>query len=272
MNDTSKMLSVIENAAINPDVDTSKMQALLDMQITIMDRNAKQSYAAAMTSCQSEMPLIVKTAENKQTNSKYAKHEMICKQIKPIYTKNGFSLAFSEGEARVEHEIRTVCVVTHELGFSKEFYQDLPVDDAGIKGTTNKTPVHGRSSTFSYARRYLTLMIFDLATYDDNDGNVMPKIESYQTEAWQEAREYYMSCYEHKIAIDGVRDSLADNDLDAAAEYLFSLSNKELSSIRRAPTKGGIFTLEETSKMKGDAWDEARKVGHELNPGVDRSM
>lgn len=146
----------------------------MDMQITIMDRNAKQAFAAAMSSCQREMPMIVRNAENKQTSSSYAKHEMICKEIKPIYTSHGFSLSFHEGDARDDAEIRTICDVEHELGYSKTYHIDLPADGAGIKGNANKTAIHAKGSTFSYGRRYLTMMIFDLATYDDNDASVAP--------------------------------------------------------------------------------------------------
>ena len=164
----SNLIPIIEKA-VSSGVDPDNLQKMLDMQLTILATEAKQAYAASMTKCQAELPLIVKNAENKQTNSNYAKHELICKEIKPVYTKHGFSLSFGEAESTKEKHIRTVCKITHELGHSEEDYIDLPLDDSGLKGTVNKTGVHATGSTFSYARRYLTLMVFDLATYDDND-------------------------------------------------------------------------------------------------------
>ena len=40
-----------------------------------------------------------------------------------------------------------------------------------MKGTQNKTATHAFGSTMSYGRRYLKLMIFDVATTDEDDGN-----------------------------------------------------------------------------------------------------
>jgi len=269
-----QFVSVIERAVTNPEVDTDKLRAILDMQMTIMDKQAAQAYSADMTACQAEMPMIVKNAVNNQTSSKYAKHEAICAAIKPVYTKAGFSLTFSQGKADQEDEIRTTCIVSHRLGHKETYYIDLPLDNKGIKGNENKTEIHGKGSTFSYGRRYLTLMIFDLATYDDNDGNA-PKQEPHLTEAWQRAQEYYMACYEHKETIEAVKGALAEDDYETAAEALYELSNKELMAIRRAPTKGGIFTIEELKKMDpkhNPEWVSAKQHGIESNPEVDRSI
>lgn len=169
--DSSRMISIIDQAAQNPNVDPDKMQKLLDVQLTIMDRQAKIEFDEAMAACQAEMAdlRIVKNATNDQTRSTYAKHEAICAGIKPVYTKHGFRLSFSEGKAEIESEIRINCTVTHNKGHSEHYWIDLPADNAGIKGNINKTPVHAKGSTFSYGRRYLTLMIYDLATYDDSD-------------------------------------------------------------------------------------------------------
>ena len=61
----------------------------------------------------------------------------------------------------------------HEAGHTKRYHVDLPIDSTGIKGSVNKTGVHANGSTYSYARRYLTMMIFNVVlTNEDNDGNV----------------------------------------------------------------------------------------------------
>lgn len=174
--DTQRMIAVIESASINPEVNPEKMRQLLDVQMTIMDRQAKIEFDQAMAECQSEMSnlRILKEADNQQTRSSYAKHESICAAIKPVYTKHGFRLSFSEGKSETEGEIRVNCNVTHRQGHAEHYWIDLPTDSAGIQGKVNKTPVHAKGSTFSYGRRYLTLMIFDLATYDDNDANRPP--------------------------------------------------------------------------------------------------
>ena len=66
--------------------------------------------------------------------------------------------------------MRITCELSHNAGHSKHFHADIPIDAAGMAGKVNKTPTHAFGSTMSYGRRYLTLMIFDIATEDD-DGN-----------------------------------------------------------------------------------------------------
>jgi len=170
-NDTQAMIAMIERVAANPQVDPQKMQQIVDLQMQILDRNASQAFAAAMAACNRDMPAIARKAENRQTNSTYAKHEAICQAIKPVYSKHGFSLMFYEGKAEDPKEVRIMCDIVHELGHKEVRYIDLPPDIAGMQGNRNKTDIHGKGSTFSYGRRYLTLLIFDLATYDDDDGN-----------------------------------------------------------------------------------------------------
>jgi hypothetical protein len=50
----------------------------------------------------------------------------------------------------------------------------MPLDNVGMKGTANKTNVHATGATNSYARRYLTLMIWNLTTEDDIDAQKRP--------------------------------------------------------------------------------------------------
>jgi len=70
---------------------------------------------------------------------------------------------------------RTVAIVTHAAGHNKRHHIDLPPDDSGAKGNVNKTGVQAAGSTNAYARRYLSLMIFNVSTEDDNDGNTAGK-------------------------------------------------------------------------------------------------
>ena len=169
---TTALIQVIERAAVDPNVDIDKMERLLAMQERIMETQAKRAWNDSMIGCQQVMPNIKADADNRQTNSKYAKFEDINKVIKPLYTEHGFDLTFSMGKSDIETYIRVVCDVSHTGGFSKQFFIDLPPDDTGMKGTKNKTLVHGTASTVSYAKRYLVAMIFNLTiSGEDDDGN-----------------------------------------------------------------------------------------------------
>lgn len=175
-------VSPLAKMAMDKDLDPEKISQLLEVQKQWEANEAKKAFSKAMSDSQADMPMIVRTAENKQTHSMYAKHEMICKLIKPVYTSHGLSLTFHEGKAEKEGEIRVFCDVSHSMGHTERYFIDLPIDNAGAKGNVNKTPVHAKASTISYGHRYLTLMIFDLATYDDNDGNLAPDIDGISGE------------------------------------------------------------------------------------------
>ncbi len=238
--DAQRMIAVIEQATVNPDVTPEKLRQMLDIQLVVMDRQAKIEFDEAMAQCQSDMAelRILKKAENKQTDSNYAKHEAICAAIKPVYTKHGFRLSFAEGKPDLDGEIRVHCTVTHRMGHSEAYWMDLPADSAGIKGTVNKTPIHAKGSTFSYGRRYLTLMIFDLATYDDNDGNRPPQSVELITE--EQVNQLHSKATEHGI-LDDFKKWLTSaikvktiEDIPAAA---FNVVSKKLDQSIKARSK-----------------------------------
>ncbi len=165
------MLATIQSAALNPDVDVEKMKALLDMQERIIDKNAEAAFNVAMVKVQREMPVIRKEAENRQTNSKYAKLEHINKVLTPMYTAQGFALMFGTDDSPLDAHVRVTCDTLHEQGHSKHSFYDMPIDDAGIKGTVNKTKPHASASSITYGQRILKCLIFSVQLADDLDGN-----------------------------------------------------------------------------------------------------
>lgn len=167
-------VDMVERLATNSDVDAEKLDKLVSIQERIMDRNAEQEFNAAMSRVQAKLPTVEKDANNLQTKSMYARHEAISRAIKPIYTAEGFSTSFSEGTPVKEGHIRVNGILRHSAGHSEPYSVELPPDDKGIKGSVNKTNLHAAGSTLTYGRRYLTLLMFDIATGDDTDGN-LPK-------------------------------------------------------------------------------------------------
>jgi hypothetical protein len=276
------IFSVLESA-VQKGMDADALTKLVDLQERIARNEAEQAYNAAMKKAQGSMPKIIKTKTNKQTNSMYADLGAINEQITPIYTKHGFSLSFTEGVAKRESDIRIICHCSHEKGHTREFFTDLPIDNVGMQGSVNKTMVHGIASTFSYGQRYLIKMIFNLSIdEEDDDAQSAGKTEHeaiIKKEAYAAGLKKGTDCgkawLKHVDVIMNVKDQLAVDDYHAAAEYLYSLSNKELTEINLAPTKGGIFTVEEMKKMDpahNPDWAEAKKVGLNLNKDVDRSL
>ena len=163
-------LSVLDKALNNEHIDADTIQKLLDVNLTVMDKQASIDFNQAMQKVQEELPSAIKrNKRNEQTHSNYADLEIVNKAIKPIYTKHGFSIAFSEGEADGDN-VKVIAKVRHVSGHTEEYSTIVPMDVNGLKGNANKTKTHAKGSSLSYGRRYLTLMIFDIATTDD-DGN-----------------------------------------------------------------------------------------------------
>lgn len=255
----SAMLQVIERASINPAVDIDKMERLLQMQITMCDRQAVQAWSTAMVKTQGEIPGITATKKNKGTDSMYADLKGINNVITPIYTRNGFSLSFGQGETTPEAlTIPIICEVSHIGGHSKTFNYDSPIVTESISGKKIMTETHARASAVSYGRRYLVLMIFNLTIVgEDDDGNLGDGRTVTSVESWW---------IEHNIAVRGLFDSIvtikqaiATEDLDALAESWYELSDDEKGVIwSPAPTKGGILTTKEREALKCDDFAVAR--------------
>lgn len=271
MNDIVKhedngFIGMIERVAMNPDVDVEKMSKILDMQERVLDKNASVAFSKAMGICQGEMPAIARDAWNNQTNSGYAKFETIITKIKPVYTKHGFSLSFGTEKSNTDGFIKIICDVMHSEGHSKRYSVDLPVDDSGIKGTTNKTQVHGHASTYSYGQRYLVTMIFNIAIANADDDAV--KAGGVTIEKFMEynalVRKYWDEITTYKTA-------LANADYPAAIGAWFDIPRDDQISIYSlAPSKGGVLETIERNAMKTNEWSQAIKEvfnKEELNNG-----
>jgi len=167
----SSMLSIIARAASDPAVDVTKMERLMAMQERLFAKQAEQQFNVAMTSVQSKVRYIQKDAKNQQTNSSYAKLETINRAIVPVATEHGFSMSFGTADCPIADHIRVTCQVLHAGGHSRQYQCDVPIDMLGAKGNPNKTRTHGFGSSLTYGRRYLTLLIFNLSTGEDDDGN-----------------------------------------------------------------------------------------------------
>lgn len=167
------ILRLISEAMAQPGFDVAIMREMLAMYREQQAKDALRAYVADMTLAQGEMRAVLRDAENTQTHSRYARLETIDALIRPIYTKYGFALSFNHAEAKAPGNVRVSCACMHRDGHVEHFDSpEAPPDMYGARGVVNKTPLHGMGSTISYQRRYLTVMIFNVAlTNEDDDGN-----------------------------------------------------------------------------------------------------
>jgi hypothetical protein len=191
----SQILSVIERAASNKDIDVDKMERLLQMQERILAKEAESEFNEAMQTVQAEIPRILRDATNPSTNSKYTRLESLLKIVVPIYTKVGFSLSFGTADCPVANHYRITCTVSHKgrAGSHTRPYQcDIPADTMGMKGSLNKTATHGFGSTMSYGRRYLTLLIFNIALVNEDDDKTRQKPSTSGRTATQATLQWFI--------------------------------------------------------------------------------
>jgi len=157
--------------AISGKADLAKLEKLLELQERHEAHEAKKVFASAFALVQASIVSVAKTKSNPQTHSKYAGLDEIIESTKPIYTNEGFSIIFYEGQSAGPECIRICADVLHTAGHKETFYYDVPLDGVGIKGNPMMTKIHAKASSTSYGRRYLMCMIWNIPTGDDDDGN-----------------------------------------------------------------------------------------------------
>jgi len=256
-NENQAMLDMIQQVALNPNIDVEKLRAVMDMKLEMFNRGAEIEFNAAMARAQNEMEPVVRTAHNKQTNSKYAVLENIIEQLSPIWTRHGFALSFGTADCPTENYYRVECELTHSAGHSKRYHADLPSDITGIQGSVNKTGIHGFGSTMSYGRRYLVCMVFNVAVKtEDDDGNAADP-ENAPIKMLERLLKHNDMVRAHLPTILAIKEGIALNELSGACEAWSELEESEQRALWVATTKGGIFSTEERKIMKTNAFYEA---------------
>lgn len=169
--ESSALISMIERAARDPNVDIDKMERLFSMHERVTAKASETAFNASMARAQAELKPVTRKLENKQTNSKYADLSAISLAADPIIHKHGFGVICSEFQSPRENHVGVCCEITHEAGYSKAYQFHIPMDGTGIKGVVNKTATHAYGSTITYGRRYAKCSVFDISTTGDTDGN-----------------------------------------------------------------------------------------------------
>ncbi len=165
-------LTLLQATIAAGNLDTDKLEKLMDLQDRWTKQQAETAYAKSMTECQLAMPVVVRDAENSHTKNRYARLEAINNQIKPIYASHGFSLSFGTEAGAREGCVRVFCDCSHIGGCTKRITFDIPLDGKGAQGGSNMSAIQGMGSSITYARKYLTLMVFNVTVAnEDSDGD-----------------------------------------------------------------------------------------------------
>ena len=198
----TSLLQAITAAASNPAMDIEKMERLWKMHEAMVRQEQETAFNAAMARAQHRCIAVAANCFNDQTKKRYADLMAINAVINPVITEEGLSVSFDTADSGNPLLFRTVATVRHSAGFSKEYHFDLPLDNVGSGGKVNKTMVHALGSTTSYARRYLVNMIFNLSSFDDDDGNAggEGKVGGLPASLYDAYVERINACKSHDIA------------------------------------------------------------------------
>jgi hypothetical protein len=222
--EANAIVSMIERAASDQRVDVDKLERLMAMRERMEAKQAETAFNVAMKDAQSEMRPISANALNPQTKSKYATYAKLDSELRPIYTKHGFSLSFDEDDSPKPDHVRVVCYVAHEAGHTRTYRKDMPADGKGAKGGDVMTKTHATGAAASYGARYLLKGIFNIAVgEDDRDGNAPRDERTLSEEQVMELRELIEavgadeSRFKAHIQVAHLSDILASKFSDAKA-------------------------------------------------------
>ena len=154
-----------------------RLKALYDQERA---RHEESEFNVAMNRAQAGLERIAPDLNNAQTSSKYASYAAIDKVLRPVYSKEGFSLSFNTAKSDIEQHVKIICLVSHTGGHTRRYEVDMPADGKGAKGGDVMTKTHAAGSAMSYGQRYLAKLVFNIAVGPDDDGNAAecPKLET----------------------------------------------------------------------------------------------
>lgn len=158
-------LSVISQAATDPNVDVAKMHGLLDVQERMMKKQAEIDFNIAFGALQKELSNFRIKKGGKTDRSAYARYEDIDEVIRPLLIKHGFTLRFSSLPEGGKLVVKGT--LSHENGHSIDTVTPMSID-ANPKVMNSQQAI---GSASSYAQRYIVKMLLNLVFEgEDDDG------------------------------------------------------------------------------------------------------
>lgn len=178
--DAGAIISMIERVALDPTVDITRLERLMDMHERILARIARAAYDAALSAMQPELPIIkerglieirekdgktgLRTGPITQSTS-YALWEDINEGVGPVLAKHGFAISFRTG-LHTDGRIVVTGILSHRDGHREETTMTLPHDSSG-----SKNPVQAVGSSTSYGKRYTACALLNISSRgEDDDG------------------------------------------------------------------------------------------------------
>ena len=207
-------------AAIQQGAALEVVDRILKAQKEMMDHQEVTAFNDSLARIQAKIKRVMPDSDNPQTRSKYASFAALDRVVRPLYVAEGMALSFDTAEIDKPDMVRVVCDASLG-GYTRRFHIDMPADGKGAKGGDVMTRTHATGSAVQYGKRYLELMIFNIAIGKDDDGNAaggdaMP--ESTLDEWLDAMRQADTRDQLQRIYTDAFKAAKAISDRDAMAE------------------------------------------------------
>lgn len=162
---TNALISMIERASTNPEVDVEKLERLWSMYDAERKRQAEQAFNSALGEMQAHMPAIReggKIQHGGKLISTYGRwDEDILPVVRPILREHGFGLSF---RTETKDHVTVEAVLSHESGHSERTSITLSPDTSGSKSGPQSV-----ASSVSYGKRYTAASLLNLEIHGQDD-------------------------------------------------------------------------------------------------------
>lgn len=166
---TLNPLAIIDKAVAH-NIGADELAKLVDLQERWSREQARKAFFAARVRVDRRIPAMLGKDAKGADGISYLSLEKIHRVIKPIYTSEGFSLAFHTEPSHLEKHYRVVCVMMHEDGHSERYAVDVAITYTGPKGgpiAMNDSQKSG--NVLTYGQRYCEKYIFGISTGKEDD-------------------------------------------------------------------------------------------------------
>jgi hypothetical protein len=157
------MLSMIERASRDPNVDVEKFERLMLMKERVEKEAARKAFNAAIAIAKGEIPPIVKNAVG-HNDKRYADFSAIATAVDPILARHGLSYRFRTAQPD-KTTVTVTCVIAHVDGYSEENTLTGGPDTSG-----SKNAIQAIGSSLTYLQRYSLVGALGLPMSKDDDG------------------------------------------------------------------------------------------------------
>jgi hypothetical protein len=176
----STEMQLIRDLATDDRVSVEKLAALMQLHERAEVRDARKKFTEAFRAASIEMPRVEKRGcidMGGKGRIPFARYEDVDRIVREVEIRHGFTRSFLSEPT--ETGILITCVLSHAAGHSERSTRQMPAD-AG----PGRNSMQAIGSASSYAKRYLTLDLWNVVTANaDDDANSAEPVSREQAGA-----------------------------------------------------------------------------------------